>query len=105
MIHDQWLDRIRERIVAGFDPERIIVFGSYARGNVRTGSDIDLLVVLPHVNDKREVAIAIRRSIADVPIPKDIIVTTPEEIERRGDCVGTVLRPALREGQVMYERT
>ena len=41
----------------------------------------------------------------DLPVPKDIVVTTPEEIARRGDVVGTVLRPALREGKVLYERS
>jgi hypothetical protein len=43
--------------------------------------------------------------LADLPLPKDIIVATPEEIARRGDLVGTVLRPALREGKVLYQRS
>ncbi len=65
---------------------------------------MDLLVVLPQVDNKRQVTIEIRRALADLPVAKDIIVTTPEEIARRGDLVGTVLRPALHEGQVLYER-
>jgi hypothetical protein len=65
---------------------------------------VDLLVVLPQVADKRKTAIEIRRVLADFPLSKDIIVTTPEEIARRGDLVGSVLRPALREGIVIYER-
>ena len=47
----------------------------------------------------------IRRALADLPVCKDIVVTTPEEIIRRGDLIGTVLRPALREGKVLYERS
>jgi uncharacterized protein len=62
-----------------------------------------LLVVLPEVANKRQAAVAIRRALADLPVTKDIVVTTPEEIARRGDLVGTVLRPALREGKVLYE--
>ena len=66
---------------------------------------MDLLVVLPSIKNKRRDAVAIRRALADLPVSKDIIVTTPEEIARRGDLVGSILRPALREGKVLYERT
>lgn len=93
-----------ERIARDFRPLRIILFGSHARGDAHPGSDIDLLVVLPHATDKREAAIEIRRALADFPVGKDIIVTTPDEIARRGNLVGDVLRPALREGKVLYER-
>jgi predicted nucleotidyltransferase len=95
---------ITDRIVRNFHPLRLILFGSYARGDATPKSDIDLLVVLPQVADKRRAAVEIRRTLADFPVCKDIIVTTPEEIARRGDLVGTVLRPALREGKVLYER-
>lgn len=95
---------ITERIVSNFEPVRIIIFGSQARGDAGPESDVDLLVVLPQVADKRKAAIEIRRVLADFPLSKDVIVTTPEEIARRGDLVGSVLRPALREGIVIYER-
>jgi hypothetical protein len=62
-------------------------------------------VVLPQVANKRQTTVEIRRTLADFPIGKDIFVTTPEEIARRGDLVGTALRPALREGEVLYERS
>jgi uncharacterized protein len=94
-----------ERIVRDYDPVKIILFGSHARGEAGPESDIDLLVVLPEVASKRQTAVAIRRKLTDLPVPKDIVVTTPEEIARRGDLVGTVLRPALREGKVLYERS
>jgi predicted nucleotidyltransferase len=94
-----------ERIVRDYDPAKIILFGSHARGEAGLESDIDLLVVLPEVANKRQAAVAIRRILRDLPVPKDIVVTTPEEIARRGDLVGTVLRPALREGKVLYERS
>jgi predicted nucleotidyltransferase len=98
------ISSMAEHIVRRFDPLRIVLFGSHARGDADPGSDVDLLVVLPEVADKRQAAIAIRRSLATWPVSKDIIVTTPDEIARRGHLVGTVLRPALREGKVLYER-
>lgn len=62
------------------------------------------LVVLPEVPDKRRTTVAIRRALGDLPISKDIVVATPDEITRRGHLVGSVLRAALREGKIVYER-
>ncbi len=91
-------------IAQQFRPLRIILFGSYARGDAGKDSDLDLLVVMPRVDDKRRVTIEMRRALRDLPVAKDILVTTPEELERRGRLVGTVLRTALQEGRVVYER-
>jgi len=92
-----------ERIVRRFHPVRVILFGSHARGDARPDSDVDLLVVLPRVENKRESAIAIRSELSDIPVAKDIIVTTPSELKRFGDMIGLIYRPALREGRVLYE--
>jgi predicted nucleotidyltransferase len=103
---DEWLPEIVERIVERFDPLKVIMFGSLARGEVDRDSDVDLLVVMPdEIEDERRVTVEILRALRDLPVSKDIVVTTPEEIERRGDLVGTVFRPALREDKVLYERT
>jgi uncharacterized protein len=93
-----------ERIVRKFRPERVILFGSYAKHTAVAESDVDLLVVLSEVADKRQTTVEIRRALGDLPVSKDIIVTTPAEIEKRGDLVGSILRPALRDGKVLYER-
>lgn len=96
-----------ERIVAGFDPVRVILFGSLVRGEETHDSDVDLLVVFSEIEreDKRRLTVDIRRALADVPFPKDIVVADPEEISRRGGVPGTVLHEALREGRTLYERT
>ena len=93
-----------ERIVARFQPARILLFGSRARGTDNRWSDVDLLVVMDAVEDKRCAAVAMRRALGDLTVSKDIVVTTPDEIGRRGNVVGSVLRAALREGKVVYER-
>ena len=93
-----------ERIVSRFDPERIILFGSHARGDAGTDSDVDLLIVMPVTGSKREKAIEIGVALHDIPLPKDLIVTTPEEFEWRKDTIGTIEWPAWREGKVVYAR-
>ena len=93
-----------ERITRRFDPLRIILFGSWARGDARPDSDLDLLVVLPRIENKRRAAVEILRALNGLPVSKDVVVTTPEEIAARGNVVGYVLRPALQEGKVIYER-
>ena len=93
-----------DRIVGRFQPSRVVLFGSQARGTAKEWSDVDLLVVMDNVPNKRRVAVEIRRSLGDLPISKDIVIATPDEITRRGHVVGTVLRAALREGMIVYER-
>lgn len=91
-----------ERIARDFEPVQVVPFGSQARGDARWDSDIDLLVVLPSIDNKHEAAVSIRRALRDFHVAKDIVVATPEEIARYGDMVGRILRPALREGIVLY---
>ena len=104
MTSETIVDTMVERIVARFQPSRILLFGSRARGTDNRWSDVDLLVVMEEVTDKRRAAVAMRRVLADLLVSKDIVVTTPDEIARRGKIVGTVLYSALREGKVVYER-
>jgi len=63
------------------------------------------IVVFPELSNKREMTVSIRRVLADLPVAKDIVVTTPTEIEEYGDLVGSVLCPALKEGKVLYEQS
>ena len=98
------LETVQSRLSQQFQPLKIILFGSQATGQATPESDIDLLVVLPTVTSRRRAAIAMRRSLAGLPTGKDIIVTTPEEIARRGDIAGTVLHQALTDRCVIYEQ-
>jgi len=98
------LQEIVARIVARFDPEAIILFGSCGRGTAGPSSDVDLLVVMASTCPKREQQLKIRLAVRDIPVPKDIIVTTPEEFAWRRDVPGTIERPAATEGEVLYAR-
>jgi predicted nucleotidyltransferase len=98
------LDEIVSRIVKRFHPERIILFGSHARGTAHTDSDVDLLIVMPVPNTRRRLATEIDLALVGIDIPTDVIVVTPEEVQRNKDRIGTIIRPVLREGKVLYER-
>jgi len=98
-----YLSEVVDRIVSKFHPVKIILFGSWARGSAREDSDLDLLVVLPKVEHKRKAAIEVMRVLNGLPISKDVVVTTPQEIKERGKVIGYILRPALEEGKVIYE--
>jgi uncharacterized protein len=98
------IDEMVRRIVDQFAPERIILFGSHARGDAGPDSDVDLLVVMPVNGSKRDMEIEIGVALHDIRIPKDIIIASPQEVERYGDIAGTIIRPALREGRTLYER-
>jgi predicted nucleotidyltransferase len=104
MSESELLKLILDRIVAGFAPLKVILFGSRARSRADPDSDVDLLVVLPQAPSTRAAAVGIRRALKDLPVSKDVFVTTPEEIRERGGIVGTVLHAALRDGRVVFER-
>ncbi len=104
MTTQEKIQEMVRRIVARFRPEKIILFGSYARGTAGPDSDVDLLVVKHLTNSKRQDQLAIRIALHGIGLAKDIIVVTPEELEEYQDLVGTIIRPALREGRVLYER-
>ncbi len=100
---NKFISIMTERIVRDFDPLQIILFGSQARGDADRDSDIDLLVIFSELTDKRKTAIDIGRALADLPVAKDIIVSTPKELERGRPRIGSVLRYAQQEGKVLWK--
>ncbi len=91
------------RIVEAVQPERIIVFGSAARGAMKPGSDLDLLVIKRGEFHHIELARRIYRALGTREIGVDITVATPEEVEKYRDAYGLVLYSALREGKLIYD--
>jgi predicted nucleotidyltransferase len=98
------LTEITNRIIAASQPEKIILFGSYARGDFGPDSDLDLLVVIPDVERPRAESTRLRRVLRGLLIPVDIVVATPEQIERLRDVRGLIYHTALTQGKVVYER-
>jgi predicted nucleotidyltransferase len=99
------IPEITRRIVQTSHPEKVILFGSYARGNFGADSDLDFLVIVPGVRHLREESIRMRRALRGLLAPVDIIVATPEQIKRLGNTHGLIYQSALQEGKVLYEHT
>ncbi|KAF0208925.1 MAG: nucleotidyltransferase domain-containing protein [Actinomycetota bacterium] len=93
-----------DALVLGFNPVRIVLFGSHVRGTAGVASDIDVLVVVDKMGHKRHLLGEMLEAVAVLDVSVDPIPTDMQEIERRGDLPGDILRAALREGRVVYER-
>lgn len=96
------LDEIIRRIVQVAKPEKIIMFGSAARGEMGPNSDVDLLIIKSGA-DTLDLMGQIYRNLHGVGAAVDAIVVTPEDVERFKDSHALVIKPALREGKPVYE--
>ncbi len=105
-ITNDTIQRMVRRIVRRFKPERIVLFGSRARGDATPDSDVDLLVVMPVTGSRREKQLEIRLALHHgfATVPTDVIVVTPQEYVTDARIPGTIVRPAIREGKVLYVR-
>ena len=98
------LREMTDSIVRNFSPDKIILFGSRARGQANTDSDVDFLVVMEYGASKRDAQLAIKKKLRHFTIPQDIFVVSPEELDRYKNLRGLIYGIALREGKILYER-
>ncbi len=96
-------EQLTRRIVERFHPRRIILFGSRARGEARSTSDYDLLIVAPSDEPRWRRTIPVYSALAGMGIPKDIVWWTPEEIAEWQGVKSHFINTVLREGRVLYE--
>jgi len=104
MISENVLKEATDRLISRFNPEKIILFGSQARGDATEHSDVDLLVVCGCPERRRPLVLEMYRALKGMGFAKDIIVMTPQEFEIGKCYVGTIANPASKEGRVLYER-
>lgn len=98
------LEKAIEIIIKSVDPDKIILFGSRARGDYKKGSDYDICVIKKGVELRRKLAQKIHRFLYGVGVPIDIIVETPERFEELKDSPFMIYREISKYGRVVYEK-
>jgi predicted nucleotidyltransferase len=96
------LDLVIRRVVEVAKPEKIILFGSAARGAMGPNSDVDLLVIKRGEFHRGRLTEEIYMNLFGVGAAVDVVVVTPEDLERYRDSFALVIYPAMREGKVVY---
>jgi predicted nucleotidyltransferase len=104
IVDESLLEEIVRRLIEAVDPDRIILFGSHARGDVQPDSDIDLLIVKDSDEPAYRRTIPAYRALSGLGVPKDIIWRTPAEVEDWSRVPTYVTTRALREGKILYEK-
>ncbi len=110
MVHvtDDTLDRMVRAIVAAVDPERVILFGSRARGDAGAESDVDLVVVEAEPfgpgRSRHDELVRLYHALADFRVAADVLVYSNADVAYWRDSLNHVLARALREGRTLYER-
>ena len=103
-LNDDLLRGIVRRIVDTAQPEKVILFGSQARGDVRPDSDFDVLVIKESDEPRYRRSVPLYVALADLPVEVEVMVYTPEEVEEWSQVPQAFVTTALREGTTIYER-
>jgi len=105
MISENILNTVKDRLVTRFHPNRIILFGSQARGTADERSDIDILVVCPFKGKRRRLMVEMDRALGELDYAFDILILTPKEFQRDRNIAGTIGRYAWQQGRTIYEQS
>lgn len=101
-VTDERLEAAVERLVVAARPSLVLLFGSHARGDADSHSDVDLMVVEATVPDRFEEMVRLRRTLVGLLLPVDLLVVSEAEFAERSRVPGTVEHAAAREGRVLY---
>ena len=102
--NEDFVENIVTKIREALHPQRIILFGSWARGEHDAHSDVDLLIIQESDLPRLQRHAQVRRLFWGMKIPMDILVYTPEEFARFQSVPGSFTHTVAREGKVLYER-
>ena len=102
MIDKAQINQAVALLVEAARPERIVLFGSCARGDAREDSDLDLLVIESQVEDRAREMVRLRRALRSLRIPVDILVYSSQEVQHWSEQPGTALFWAMRKGKVLF---
>ncbi|MBF0624968.1 MAG: nucleotidyltransferase domain-containing protein [Magnetococcales bacterium] len=107
-VTDANLAAMSRRIAELIHPERIILFGSHARGEAGPDADVDLLVITTESygpdNSRRKAMARLWRMLGDIPVAKDIVLFSAAEVQKWQGAKNHLIARALQEGKVLYER-
>ena len=102
MVDEKTVKEAADRLLRAAPGSKVVLFGSYARGQASEGSDLDFLVVEPEVRDAAAEMVRLRQVLRDLPVAVDVLVVSRERFEYWRDTPNTVISRAAREGTV-YE--
>lgn len=102
MIEQSKILNLVQKIIEDFQPQKIILFGSYAYGQPRDDSDIDLLVILPFTEKKSQKSLEILNKVKPI-FALDLLVRTPSEIQQRLEWGDFLLQEIFEKGKILYE--
>ena len=104
MIVEAQIREIVKKIAENYNPEKIILFGSYAKGNGGEDSDLDIIVIKNTNLPKHKRGIEIRRLFYGLPIPMDFKIYTDQEFDKERNNPYSFLHSALNGSKILYER-
>jgi predicted nucleotidyltransferase len=105
MISEQTIYDAAQLLGEAAKPAKVILFGSYARGDAEEDSDLDFPVVEPTLQDKFGEMVRLRQVLRPLRIPVDVLVCSQAEVSQQQHACSTAIYWALREGMVLYDAT
>ena len=103
-VTQELLDEIVRRIVEAVHPDKIVLFGSHARGDASPDSDLDLLIIAPSDLPRHKRTPPLYKLLAGMGIPKDLVWYTGQEVEQWSHAASYFVTIAMREGRVLYDK-
>ena len=104
MLSKELISEIKKRLLSKFDIEKIILFGSQARGSANKYSDVDLLIIINNTKNRLKLIDKVDTSLEGLKLARDIIVLSEKEYNSDKMIPGTIARYAYKEGKTLYEK-